>query len=301
MGLVLTYLDDFEKVQSPVLYDGVLGILYAIAITLMGVIAGAMVGGFLLAAALCSKKNRGVGIAAAITGGIGIGVAPAMVALLDNLHLSMLKYTLEEYRSDLTSIIFIVIFSLLITTSIALSLCYMMMNFKNKAGGLCVFAFILTLIRYFFVPAYQSGISYLLHSVIKEGALLTALLAVGQFFQLAAFFFLAVISAIFVFISAVVEKCSGFEKKEKAPKEKKEKAPKVKKEKTKKVVEESIEATTEETEEPVEEAVEESIEEPAEEPVEEAVEETAEETADEETVEVEAPKKKAKKDKKKKK
>ena len=267
MGLILPFLNNFAKIQSPVLYDGVLGILYAVAITLMGIVVGAMVGGFLLAAALSSKENRGVGIAAAITGGLGMGVVPAMVALIDNLNLSMLQYTLKEYRSDLTSIIFIAIFSLLIITSMALALCYMIMKFKNKAGGLCVFAFILTLIRYLFVPSYQVALSYLLHSVMVEGTLLTVLLAVGQFFQLVLYFFLAVVPAIFVFISAMVEKHSGYgkkekapkEKKEKAPKEKKEKAPKVKKEKkSKKEVEEATEETTEET---VEESTDNAIEE----------------------------------------
>ena len=154
-----------------------------------------------------------------------------------------------------------------IITSMALALCYMIMKFKNKAGGLCVFAFILTLIRYLFVPSYQVALSYLLHSVMVEGTLLTVLLAVGQFFQLVLYFFLAVVPAIFVFISAMVEKHSGYgkkekapkENKEKAPKEKKEKAPKVKKEKkSKKEVEEATEETTEET---VEESTDNALEE----------------------------------------
>jgi hypothetical protein len=157
------------------------------------------------------KKNVVVAIIAGLFNFLSALFLPWFVRLFHQLPIGVYRfYSSEEATAFLTNLLvktFLFMgLSALILIGFILSIVYIASCFKSKPAIFAVGALILVIVRYLFIPPYQTILTIIFKLAISDLALQTTILAVAQSFQYILYYAILMVALLLCVLSALMNK-----------------------------------------------------------------------------------------------
>lgn len=216
MSLLFSYLGVFRAMMSPEIYEIRISKILFNAITIL---CAVVIFALFIATAALSKKQRVIGVIAAIVNVASVATIPLFVRKWHELGalISELFFAMENSASVETAyallmesikiLVIVLIATAIMMVALALTIIYIAKSFKNKPAIFSGVALALIIFRQFFVAPFQTMFPML--AKLFMPSLETSVFMYSQALQLVIYFGIMIIALALVLIPVVIKKIKG--------------------------------------------------------------------------------------------